>query len=163
MLHLLLTLDFYCCTHGVWLRSRPLRGKQVAKSSRDSNCYKLWKLKPSLNMEQVKPIDYSCHLQLKESTTYRFASLFLFSLFYKAYTIFSRHPCLVKRMTFSVKRKIWRYPVKLLVPSPKRDRPPHWGLHPLLIKNGYLFKACETGPRVYHTYPRRLESLSKGL
>ena len=110
-------------------------------------------------MEQVKPIDYSCHLQLKESTTYRFASLFLFSLFYKAYTIFSRHPCLVKRMTFSVKRKIWRYPVKLLVPSPKRDRPPHWGLHPLLIKNGYLFKACETGPRVYCMYPRRLESL----
>ena len=62
-------------------------------------------------------------------------------------------------MTFSVKWKIWRYPVKLLVPFPKRDRPPHWGLHPLLIKNGYLFKACETGPRVYRTYPRRLESL----
>ena len=109
-------------------------------------------------MEQAKPIDYSCHLQLKKSKTYRFA-LFYFPFFIK-HTPFSADTlCLVERMTFSVKWKIWRYPVYLLVPSPKRDRPPHRGLHPLLVKNGYLFKACETGPWVYRTYPRRLESL----
>ena len=109
-------------------------------------------------MEQVKPIDYSCHLQLKK-VKLTGLPYFYFPFFIK-HTPFSADTlCLVKRMTFSVKRKIWRYPVKLLVPSPKRDRPPHWGLHPLLIKNGYLFKAYETGPRVYRTYPRRLESL----
>ena len=110
-------------------------------------------------MEQVKPTDYSCHLQSKKRTTTGLLLYFYFPFFIK-HTPFSADTlCLVKRMTFSVKQKIWRYPVSLLVPSPKRDRPPHRGLHSLLVKNGYLFKACETGPRVYHTYPRRLASL----
>lgn len=53
----------------------------------------------------------------------------------------------------------------------KRYRPPHLGLRPyptlcekcvgfLAIHRIFMSKSCETGPTVYHSYPRRLESVT---